>query len=166
MYKLHEESGATIDATAEQVFTALDDPMRLSSHMNKPTWQMGGGSMQTVVDASHGRSVGSHIVLKGRVFGIRLFVEEIVTVREPSVRKAWETIGIPRLLVIGPYRLSFDVTARDVGSGLRVAIEYDLPEHGFARALGWLFGRMYARWCTRRMVRDARTLFAGQLVVA
>lgn len=28
------------------------------------------------------------------------------------------------------------------------------------RSLGRLFGRMYARWCTERMVRDAARHFA------
>lgn len=166
MYSHHEESQAFINASPDQVFAALDDHSRLSSHMAKSSWQMGGGKMETVVDANQGRSVGSHIILRGRVFGMRLFVEEVVTVHEPPVRKEWETIGAPQLLVIGPYQMSFELTASGTGARLRVAIEYELPEHGITRVLGWLFGRMYARWCARQMVGDARTLFATRVSVA
>jgi hypothetical protein len=166
MYSHHEESQALINASPDQVFAALDDHGRLSSHMGKSSWRMGGGRMETVVDASQGRTVGSHIVLRGRVFGVRLFVEEVVMVHEPPVRKAWETIGAPQLLVIGPYMMSFELAASGTGARLRVVIEYELPEHGTARVLGWLFGRMYARWCTRQRVGDARMLFAAPASVA
>ena len=160
MYSLHEKRCVSIDATADRVFAALDDPTRMTSHMSKPSWRMGGGMMETVVDAEHGQRIGSHIVLQGRVFGIRLFVEEVVTVREAPVRKAWETIGVPRLLVIGPYRMSFDVARNPLGTKLRVAIDYRLPGSGVGRLLGWLFGRAYARWCVRQMTDDAMKLFA------
>jgi hypothetical protein len=42
-----------------------------------------------------------------------------------------------------------------------VFIDYAFPEQGLARWLGRLFGRYYARWCTRRMVADAVRHFAS-----
>ena len=44
-------------------------------------------------------------------------------------------------------------------SQLRVFINYALPSRGLSRLLGWLLGRLYARWCTRRMVKDAIAQF-------
>lgn len=161
MYTQHEESSATVEAAPNLVFAALDDPARLSSHMSKSSWQMGGGSMETIVDERQGKAIGSHIKLRGRVLGIGLSVEEVVTVRDVPARKVWETIGAPRLLVIGPYRMSFEVTGAESASRLRVSIDYELPARGAERVLGRLFGRAYARWCTRRMVRDAVALFAA-----
>jgi hypothetical protein len=161
VYTRHEERSVTINAPTEQVFAALDDHTRLSSHMSEPSWRMGGGSMETVVDAGRGQSIGSHIILQGRVFGVRLFVEEIVTVREPPNRKVWTTIGAPRLVVIGPYQMSFEVAPHAAGAQLRVAIDYDLPPSGVGRLLGWIFGGAYARWCVRRMTSDAARLFAA-----
>lgn len=38
---------------------------------------------------------------------------------------------------------------------LRVTIDYDLPKKGTPHLLGLLFGRFYAKGCTRRMVRSA-----------
>jgi carbon monoxide dehydrogenase subunit G len=161
MHTRHEESSAVISAPRERVFAALDDHSRLSSHMSKSSWQMGGGKMETVVDAQQGKSVGSHIILRGRVFGVSLFVEEVVIAHDPPVRKTWETIGTPRLLVIGPYRMSFELEGSGTGTRLRVTIDYELPVRGVGRLLGRLFGRMYARWCTQQMVRDAARLFAA-----
>ena len=56
---------------------------------------MGGGRMQIELDAGRGQTVGSRIRLSGRVFGLTLSVEEIVTERVPPQRKVWETIGSP-----------------------------------------------------------------------
>ena len=69
---------------------------------------MMGSNMQTPFDESRGQAVGSHVRMTGRILGLDLFVEEIVRVREPLRRKKWETIGTPRLLVIGGYSLGFE----------------------------------------------------------
>ena len=160
MYSRHEEHSAIINASAERVFDRLEDQTRLSEHMSKRSWQMGWGRMETVLDPQHGRSVGSHIVLRGRVFGIRLYLDEVVTMREPPLKKTWETAGEPRLLVIGPYRMGFDLMPDGTTVQLRVAIDYELPAKGISRLLGRLFGRSYAKWCTRQMVRDTQHSFA------
>ena len=159
MYGRHEEHSATINGSAERVFDQLDDQTRLSEHMRKRSWKMGWGTMETVLDAQRGRSVGSHIVLRGRVFGIRLYLDEVVTMREPPLRKTWETVGDPRLLVIGPYRMGFELMPDGTTAQLRVAIDFELPAKGIPRLLGRLFGRSYAKWCTRQMVRDAQHSF-------
>jgi hypothetical protein len=51
--------------------------------------------------------------------------------------------------------MGFTISPRQGGSHLVVFIDYDLPERGFARWLGKLFGKAYAGWCTRRMAADA-----------
>ena len=129
--------------------------------MRKRSWKMGWGKMDVRLDAQGGKAIGSHIVLDGRVFGIRLYLEEVVTERDPPYHKRWTTLGEPHLLVVGQYTMGFDVAAEDAGARVRVVIDYDLPTRGLSRILGRLFGRMYAKWCTRQMVQDAEAAFAG-----
>jgi len=160
MYSRHEEYSAPINAPAERVFDRLDDQTRLTEHMSTRSWKMGWGKMDTMLDAQQGRAVGSHIVIRGRVFGVRLHLDEVVTTRERPVTKTWETVGEPRLLVIGSYRMGFTLIPNGTTSELHVAIDYELPAKGMSRLLGRLFGRSYAKWCTRQMVRDARHSFA------
>ncbi len=93
--------------------------------------------------------------MSGRVMGIPLGLEETVTERDPPRRKVWETTGTPRLLVIGPYRMGYEVRPQGASSDLRVLIDYALPDTRAGRVLGRLFGRFYARWCTEQMARDA-----------
>ena len=116
--------------------------------------------MDIEVDEGHGQRVGSRISIAGSVLGIHLAVDETVIEREPPRRKVWETTGVPRLLVIGHYRMGFEVTPTDDAARLRVFIDYSLPAGPVSRWLGYLFAGYYARWCTERMVDDAAQSFA------
>ena len=161
MFSEHAEYTSVVHAPVDRVFSWLDDQTRLSSHMSKRSWKMGWGKMATEMDERRGRAVGSHIVLKGRVFGIRLYLDEVVVERDPPHKKSWETVGSPRLLVIGAYRMGFDLVPAGADAKLRVSIEYQLPSKGITRLLGLLFGRAYAKWCVRQMAEDARHSFDG-----
>lgn len=162
----HYECSAVVHAPPLMLFEHVDDPARLSSHMSQSSWAMGGGRMQVEPDEGRGRTLGSRIRMTGRIFGVRLSVEEAVTERDPPRRKVWETIGHPRLLVIGHYRMGFDIEPRGRGSTLRVFIDYALPDQGPTRCLARLFGSYYARWCTGRMVDDAVGHFLSQARLA
>ena len=151
----HEERRVEIPAPLERVFEWLDDPARLTGHMSKSSWRMGGGRMKVETDDGWGQRLGSRIRVTGRAFGLKIGLEEVVIVRDPPCRKVWETVGSPQLLVIGPYRLGFELTDQAGSSGLRVFIDYALPEQWPASWLGRWFGPSYARWCVNQMVRDA-----------
>ena len=157
-FPLREEAGALVNASPLVLFELLDDHRRLSAHMEKSSWMMLGSRMELRLDAGGGRAVGSRIRLAGRVLGLPLAVEEAVIERTPPSRKVWETLGTPRLLVIGPYRMGFETAPAGERSRLRVFIEYELPR-GPARVLGWLLGPPYARWCVLRMLNDAARSF-------
>ena len=154
-WPFHHESEGTVATSAAALFAHLDDPMHLSAHMSRRSWRMGGGRMDVSVDAGRGQAVGSHIVLSGSAFGLQVALDEVVTERAPPRRKVWQTFGEPHLLVIDAYRMGFDLAAGNVGTRLRVFIDYALPTQGLSRRLGRGLGHAYARWCTRRMVGDA-----------
>ncbi len=141
-------------ASASEVFSFIDDHERLSSHMNKSSWMTGGGRMDTMIDAGNGQKIGSHIRMSGKAFGITIFLDEVITHREPPRLKIWETVGTPKLLVIGHYRMRVVVEPRGDESLIKVSIDYDLPRNN--AWLGKLFSGMYAKWCVQRMIKDTR----------
>lgn len=152
----HAESSAWIPAAPQRVFDRLDDQRALSAHMSRRSWMTLGSTFRIDLDQWQGHRVGSIMRLNGCVAGLPLSLEEIVTRHEPGAGKAWETLGEPRLLVIGPYRMGFDLKPEGAGSRLVVWIDYHLPSGFFTRVLGRLLGPLYAHWCVRRMARDAR----------
>lgn len=115
--------------------------------------------MAIEMDEKQGCAVGSKITLSGTILGLSLRVEEVVAEYDPPNAKTWRTVGSPRLLIIGAYSMGFSLSPRHGGSLLRVFIDYSPPSEGALRLLGRLFGKSYARWCTKRMARDATMHF-------
>lgn len=158
----HYEDSTLISASPEDLFAYIDDHARFSSHMSESSWMMGGGKMDVSVDDGKGQKVGSHIRLSGSAFGMKLFLDEIVTRHEPPRIKTWKTVGDLKLLVVGHYRMGIDIQPRGVASQLRVYIDYDLPEKNVW--LGRLFAGMYAQWCVGQMINGARNEFKEKSV--
>lgn len=158
-YARHHEETLRVPAGADVVFSFVDDHENLSSHMGRQSVMTAGGRFWTRIDDGHAQNVGSHIRMGGRVLGIALGLDEVVTLRDAPAHKAWETVEPPDLLVVGPYRMALDITPRGRGaSDLRVSIDYDLPAKN--SWLGRLFGGAYARWCVRQMTDEVKRHFA------
>lgn len=159
-FAFHQESTGPADAPVEQVFAFLDDPQSLAAHMGESSMMMLGSRMSIDVDAGRGRVIGSTIRMHGRMMGILLSLEEVVTKRQVPAVKVWETIGTPELLVISHYRMGFELTRNGASSLLRVFIDYSLPIKPPGSWFGYWLGAVYARWCTRQMVMGATRHFS------
>jgi len=157
-FPLHYESAVTLNAPPETAFAYLDDFRKLSAHMEKSSAMMMGSKMRISTDGLDGRAKGSRIRLDGKMLGMTISLEEVVTERRPPFTKVWQTVDA-ELLVIGQYQLGFALSPSGDRSLLRVFIDYELPHQRFARWLGKLFGKTYARWCVERMANDAAAHF-------
>ena len=155
----HNESAALANAPVDRVFAYLDDPKALAAHMGQSSMMMAGSRMSIDVDADGGRVVGSKIRMQGRMMGIPLSLEEVITERQVPSRKVWETIGTPNLVVMAHYRMGFELTPRGDSSVVRVFIDYCLPTTAPGSWLGRLLGGVYARWCTKQMADGAARQF-------
>ena len=158
-YSRHYEENIIIPVAPDDVFNYADDHTNFSSHMNKSSWMMGGGKMTTHPDDRNFQKVGSHLRMSGTVFGIKLFLDEVVTRHKPPIRKEWQTVGDLNLLVIGQYKLGFKIKPQNSSSKLNVYIDYDLPQSGGTRLLGYLFGGIYAKWCVGQMIQNIQRHF-------
>lgn len=157
-YHHHSSSRVLLDTSPEFAFAFLDDPHHLSSHMGKSSMMMAGSKMKIKLDSKSGKDVGAEIVLEGSMLGLPLLVREFVTESVPGHRKVWETKGPQKMLIIDQYKMGFELAANGSKSTLSVFIDYDLPV-GPARALGALFGHIYAKWCVEKMASDAKKHF-------
>lgn len=156
------EHSATIVAPPQDVFDFLDDPERIGAHMSGGSPMMLGGAMRYRLDAGRGREVGSVIRIDGRMLGLALHVEEVITERVPPVRKIWQTAGYQKMIVIQDYRMGFETHPAPGGTELRGFIDYTLPQGVVGGLLGLLAGPLYARWCVTRIVDGTRQHFAAR----
>jgi hypothetical protein len=158
-YAYHDEVTVNVAVSPVVLFERLDDQERLAAHMKEPSMMMMGGRMFYEFDSQKGRAVGSVIRMGGAFLGLKLVVEEVVTVREPPRLKIWETRGSPRLMIIDGYRMGFAIDDAGSNAKLRVFIDYDHPKSLIGRLLAPVFASLYARWCVRRIAEDAQEYF-------
>ena len=163
LFPFHDETSALVYAPIDRVFAHLDDPMALSAHMGESSMMIG-SRMLVEVDAGGGRAIGSKIRMNGRMMGIPLSLEQVITERQAPHRKLWKTIGTPELLVMAHYRMGFELSPKGDSSLLRIFIDYSLPATAPGSWLGRLLGTAYARWCTKRMADDAARYFNPTVV--
>ena len=153
-YPHHYETSVDVPASPAELFESIDDHERLAGHMMSSSMMMAGSRMRWAA------AIGSRIRMAGAVLGFRIELEEVVTDREPPRRKTWETLGEPRLLVIGGYRMGFEIIPKSGGgSRLKIFIDWHDPPPTW-RWLGKLLGRAYARWCTESMARGTANFFS------
>jgi len=158
----HLEESIVVGASPDVIFTYADDHRNFSAHMNQSSWMMGGSKMETHTDEGKGKKVGSHITMSGNVLGVNLFLDEVITIHDVPYQKEWQTVGNINLLVIDHYSLGFKIKPDAAGSQFTVYIDYDLPKSWKTRALGILFGGMYAKWCVQQMTTGVKDHFLNQ----
>ena len=81
----HSESTRIVTASADAVFSHLDDHNRLAGHINQSSWLMAGSKMAIELDAAKGRATDPHIHFRCRVLSVRIHLEEIATKHEPQL---------------------------------------------------------------------------------
>jgi hypothetical protein len=57
--------------------------------------------------------------------------------------------------------MGFEITPQAAASRVRVFIDYAKPDNWTGRVLGFLFARIYGRWCVQRVVDDAVRAFGS-----
>jgi hypothetical protein len=145
-----------IHGPAHVVFEFLDDFARLGGHMSQRSMALLGSRLDLDRLSPQATGVGARYRWHGRILGLAVDLTEVVTEWVRDRRKAWQTVGEPRLIVMSGYRMGFTVAQGQSDSALTVEIEYDPPRTRGGRLLAWLLGDAYARWCLRRMCRDAK----------
>lgn len=163
IYAHSAQADVEVTASAELLFDYMDDQAKPGTHMQRSSAMMLSGSMAYEFDDARGRSVGSVIKVTGKVAGLKLYVEEVVIQRQPPLLKAWETVGEPRLLVIGSYRMRFQIEESGRLCRLHVFIDYNYPTSVVGRIAGFLLGAIYARWCVKQMAAAAMAAFSTKL---
>ena len=141
------------------MYEYLDEFEALGAHMTRASWMRAGSRMRYEFDDARGRRVGARVRLHGSILGLPLDIEERVVERLPPVRKAWQTIGHPRMLVLAHYRMGFSIAPFVGGCRATVFIDYAPAEAGIARWLSRITAAYYARWCVRSMTGQAAGRF-------
>ena len=117
---------------------------------------MMGGKMEMERLPGPEKGVGAGFRWTGRVLGFSLDFTETVTLWKENEKKVWETIGSPKLIILGWYRMRLVTEARGNGTRASLQIEYAPPEGFFYKLLSKALAGWYADWCLSRMLGDTK----------
>jgi hypothetical protein len=124
--------------------------------MSRPSLAMLGSALHTEQLSPNPTGPGATYRSHGRVLGLRVDFTARVTRWLPDTEKVWQTIGDPRLIVLGSFEMQLTIKPEAGGSRLVTGIDYTLPKSRAGRLLGRLLSRPYSRWCLHRICRDAK----------
>jgi hypothetical protein len=151
-----ESATVAIERTAERVFAFIDDIRNVGFHMSEQSsMAMMGSKLRLEILSAQPTGVGATYRYSGKVLGLTLDFTESVTRYVSNREKVWCTIGAPWLLIMSSYEMRLAVEPLS-SPRLTISIAYELPAAWSWRCMAILLARSYARWCLRRMCRDAK----------
>lgn len=144
-----------INAPPETIFAFMDDIHNSGMHMTGRSMAMFGSrlNLEVLSTASTGPDVSYR--WKGRIVGLPVDFTVVVKKWIKDVEKVWETIGHPKVIVIGWFRMFLNLTPVDGKTSVTLGITYDRPKGLLGKLLCLLLGPWYAKWCLKKMLRDA-----------
>ena len=153
-----ETATVAIERTAESVFAFIDDIRNVGFHMSEQSsMAMMGSKLRLEILSAQPTGVGATYRYSGKILGRALDFTESVTRYVPNREKVWRTVEGPRLLIMSSYEMRLAVDPLSPSSSrLTISIAYELPAAWFWRCVAILLAGSYARWCLRRMCRDAK----------
>lgn len=151
-------SEVVIRAPAAEVFAYIDDIRNVAAHMSAHrSAAMAGSRLAVEIVGRQASGVGAVYRYTGRVLGLVLDFEERVTRYAPPTLKEWQTMGQPRMLILGSYVMTFMVTATAASEArLAVDLRYTLPTARPWRWIGRALAPFYARWCVEAILSGSR----------
>lgn len=145
-----------IKSSPDVVFSHIDYVRNIGMHMSKRSMPMMGGSLKTEILSKNDRGLGATYRMYGKVMGMKIDFTEKVTKWIENQEKVWETIGEPKLIIMGGYIMNLNVRPSNFGTRLTFGIKYSYPKSVFWKGISIVVGDWYAKWCLRNMCRDAK----------
>ena len=123
----------------------------------RPSMAMMGSRLRLEILSEQATGLSATYRYAGTIMGLPIDFSESVTTYVSPREKVCRAIGKPRLLIIASYEMRLAVDPLSPSSSrLTISIAYELPAAWFWRCVAILLAGSYARWCLRRMCRDAK----------
>lgn len=146
----------TVRASPEKVFTFMDDLSKTGIHMSQSSMMMMGSKLTLEQLEGPSKGVGATFHWSGKVMGMPIDITETVTKWIENKEKVWETIGSPKIIILGWYRMSLKTENVGESTLASLQIEYTKPNGWFYKILSFFFAGWYSRWCLNNMLTDTR----------
>lgn len=134
----------------------MDDLSKTGMHMSENSIMMMGSKLVLEQMPGPSKGVGATFHWNGKVMGMPVDIIETVTKWVENKEKVWETIGSPKIIILGWYRMRLKTASANEGTNTSLQIEYTEPKGWFYKILSFLFAGWYGRWCLNNMLYDTK----------
>lgn len=150
------EKEMIINGTSDSVFAFMDDIRNTGKHMTKSSGAMAGGKLKIEWLSKNKTGLGTKYRWTGKAMGIKMDFTVEVSKWVEGKEKVWGTVGGAKMIVIDWFEMYLIMTqAKDGISKAKLSINYTKHKG----LLGFLFGKSYAKWCVKSMLKDTRKHF-------
>ena len=140
----------------EKVFAQMDDFSKTGMHMSESSMMMMGSKLKLEQLSPNPAGVDAKYHWYGRMMGMTIDFNEIVTKWQPPKLKEWETVGKAKIIIMSWYRMWFEITPAENGTIAKLSISYLPPTPWFYKILSFFFAKLYCNWCLNNMLNDTR----------
>ena len=145
-----------IHSPPQKVFAFMDDLSKTGMHMTENSMMMMGSKLMLEQLPGPCRGVGATFHWHGKVMGMPVDITETVTKWIEGQEKVWETIGQPKIIILGWYRMILKTKPSKEGTLASLQIDYTQPDGWFYKLLYFLLSRWYCNWCLNNMLNDTK----------
>jgi len=146
------------NASAEKVFSCIDDLGVTGMHMTKSSAMMVGSKLNLEYLTTNHTGLGSKYRWTGTMMGMKMDFTVEVTKWIEGVEKVWETRGEAKMIIYSWYRMNLFVKPINSGTEATLSITYEKPKGWLARILSALFADWYCKWCLKNMLNDSERI--------
>lgn len=135
----------------------MDNLSNTGMHMMKSSVMMMGSKLVLEQLSSNSTGIAAKYHWYGKMLGMTMDFNEIVTKWQPPSLKEWETVGEAKIIIMSWYRMRFDITPSEKGAIAILSISYLPPKEWYYKVLSFLFANWYCNWCLKNMLNDSKT---------
>ena len=148
-----------IHSSPQKVFSFMDNLSKTGMHMSENSMMMMGSKLILEQLSGPLQGVGATFHWYGKVMGMSIDITETVTKWTENHEKIWETIGTPKIILLGWYRMILKTEPAKEGTLASLQIDYTPPSGLFHNILYFFLSHYYCNWCLNNMLNDSKKIF-------
>ena len=150
-----------IHSTAEKVFACMDDIADTGMHMTKSSIPMMGSKLELKQLSENATGLNSKFRWFGKMMGFTMDFTVVVTKWIKDKEKVWETIGKPKMIILGWYQMRLLVSAEAQNIKAVLSITYTKPKNIFFKFIAFFLAPLYSNWCLNNILQDSKKTLDG-----
>ena len=152
-----------IHSDPEKVFAYMDNIGNTGMHMTKSSIPMMGSKLKLLQLSENATGLDSRYRWFGKMFGLTMDFTIAVTKWIKNKEKIWGTIGKPKMIILGWYKMRLVVSPEEYNTKATLSISYTKPKNIFFRVISFFLAPWYANWCLTNMLQDTKKVLEADL---